>query len=94
MVGGQMGGRTLLACGSNPEDRTLVESAAATLSLKSQMESLHIGGQIPGSVLGAPPPYQRAGSLLEKPVYAVTTKHAPVGESASNTSSRRFAIFP
>ncbi|KAK5973448.1 Mitogen-activated protein kinase kinase kinase 8 [Trichostrongylus colubriformis] len=94
IVGGQMDGRTLLIGGNNPDDRTLVENSAATgqfltaLSLKSQMESLRIGGQIPGSVLGAPPPYQKAGSvLIEKPEYAMTTTDTPVGESESSTKS-------
>ncbi|KIH69068.1 kinase domain protein, partial [Ancylostoma duodenale] len=92
MVGGQLDGRTLLT-GNNPDDRTLVENPAATdqfltaLSLKSQMESLRIGGQIPGSVLCAPPPYQKAGSLVEKPEYQMTTTDTPVGESGSSTNS-------
>ncbi|EYB87439.1 hypothetical protein Y032_0263g604 [Ancylostoma ceylanicum] len=92
MVGGQLDGRTLLT-GNNPDDRTLVENPAATdqfltaLSLKSQMESLRIGGQIPGSVLCAPPPYQKVGSLVEKPEYQMTTTDTPVGESGSSTNS-------
>ncbi|KAK6031654.1 kinase domain protein [Ostertagia ostertagi] len=93
IIDGKVDGRTLLTRGNNPDDRTLVENAAATdqfltaLSLKSQMESLRIGGQIPGSVLGAPPPYQKAGSLVEKPEYAATTTDTPVGESESSTTS-------
>ncbi|PIO70171.1 kinase domain protein, partial [Teladorsagia circumcincta] len=93
IIDGKVDGRTLLTRGNNPDDRTLVENAAATdqfltaLSLKSQMESLRIGGQIPGSVLGAPPPYQKAGSLVEKPEYSATTTDTPVGESESSTTS-------
>ncbi|CAJ0610287.1 unnamed protein product [Cylicocyclus nassatus] len=90
IIGTQMDGKTLLT-GNN--DQTLVENPAAAdqfltaLSLKSQMESLRIGGQIPGSVLGAPPPYQKAGSLVEKPEYQMTTTDTPVGESGSSTNS-------
>ncbi|VDM76729.1 unnamed protein product [Strongylus vulgaris] len=92
MIGAQLDGKTLLT-GNNPDDRTLVENPVAAdqfitaLSLKSQMESLRIGGQIPGSVLGAPPPYQKSGSLIEKPEYQLTTTATPVGESGSSTTS-------
>ncbi|KAK6759572.1 hypothetical protein RB195_021260 [Necator americanus] len=42
---------------------------------------------VAGSVLGAPPPYQKAGSFVEKPEYQMTTTDAPVGESGSSTNS-------
>ncbi|KAJ1367890.1 Serine/threonine-protein kinase cst-1 [Parelaphostrongylus tenuis] len=93
MVDGHVGGRTLLT-ENNADDRTLVENPAASadqfltaLSLKSQMESLRIGGQIPQSVLGAPPPYQKAGSSDERPEYAITPTKLPVGETESSITS-------
>uniref|UniRef100_W6NDK6 CRE-CST-1 protein n=1 Tax=Haemonchus contortus TaxID=6289 RepID=W6NDK6_HAECO len=88
-----MNGRMMLISGNLPDDRTLVENAAATdrfltaLSVRSQMESLRIGGQIPGSVLGAPPPYQKAGAFTENAEYVVTTTDNPFGESGSSTTS-------
>ncbi|KAE9418331.1 hypothetical protein Angca_006050 [Angiostrongylus cantonensis] len=92
MVEGQAGGPTLLT-ENNADERTLVEHPAGTdqfltaFSLKSQMESLRIGGQIPQSVLGAPPPYQKAGSSDEKPEYGITPTRLPVGESGSSATS-------
>uniref|UniRef100_A0A7I4Z2E8 Serine/threonine-protein kinase cst-1 n=1 Tax=Haemonchus contortus TaxID=6289 RepID=A0A7I4Z2E8_HAECO len=93
VVGEHMNGRMMLISGNLPDDRTLVENAAATdrfltaLSVRSQMESLRIGGQIPGSVLGAPPPYQKAGAFTENAEYVVTTTDNPFGESGSSTTS-------
>ncbi|KJH41123.1 kinase domain protein [Dictyocaulus viviparus] len=90
IVEGQMLGHNHLTQ-SNADERTLVEHPAATeqfltaLSLKSQMESLRIGGEIPRSVLGAPPPYQKAESLAEE--CAVTPTKPSVEESELSTTS-------
>ncbi|VDO47607.1 unnamed protein product [Haemonchus placei] len=89
-----MNGRMMQISGDLPDDRTLVENAAATdqfltaLSVRSQMESLRIGGQIPGSVLGAPPPYQKAKVFTENAEYILTTTDNSFGESGSSTTSK------